>query len=189
MATLIQLLCRLPVLGALARHPIFPVAVAVWVLWLVGMTAGGHWSLFADRFFMSITMLFGSFVAGATSEGGGAVAFPVMTLVFGISPQVARDFSLVIQSVGMTAAAIAIFRMRAPIVKAPLIYSGLGGVIGIVLSLSLLDGKIPRPISRSFLSASGSALAPRCGGSTATASEPCFRRYRTPLGFTRCCSP
>lgn len=28
-------------------------------------------------YYMSITMLFGSLVAGATSEGGGAVAFPV----------------------------------------------------------------------------------------------------------------
>ena len=38
-----------------------------------------------------------------TSEGGGAVAFPVMTLALGIPPAVARDFSLMIQSCGMTA--------------------------------------------------------------------------------------
>ena len=35
-----------------------------------------------------------------TSEGGGAVAFPVMTLALGIKPSVARDFSLMIQSCG-----------------------------------------------------------------------------------------
>ena len=35
-----------------------------------------------------------------TSEGGGAVAFPVMTLALNISPGVARDFSLMIQSCG-----------------------------------------------------------------------------------------
>ena len=35
-----------------------------------------------------------------TSEGGGAVAFPVMTLALGIPPAVARDFSLMIQSCG-----------------------------------------------------------------------------------------
>ena len=35
-----------------------------------------------------------------TSEGGGAVAFPVMTLALNISPAVARDFSLMIQSCG-----------------------------------------------------------------------------------------
>ncbi len=32
----------------------------------------------------------GSLVAGGTSEGGAAVAFPVMTLLFHISPVVAR---------------------------------------------------------------------------------------------------
>ena len=36
-----------------------------------------------------------------TSEGGGAVAFPVMTLALGIKPTVARDFSLMIQSCGI----------------------------------------------------------------------------------------
>jgi hypothetical protein len=61
--------------------------------------------------YMSITMVFGSMVAGATSEGGAAVAFPVMTLVFGIAPPVARDFSFMIQSVGMTCASFTILYM------------------------------------------------------------------------------
>lgn len=39
-------------------------------------------------------------MGGMTSEGGGAVAFPVMTLALGIKPAVARDFSLMIQSCG-----------------------------------------------------------------------------------------
>ena len=45
-------------------------------------------------------MIFGATIAGMTSEGGGAVAFPVMTLALGIKPSVARDFSLMIQSCG-----------------------------------------------------------------------------------------
>ena len=49
---------------------------------------------------MSITMIFGSMIAGATSEGGGAVAFPVMTLALHIQPSIARDFSLMTQSCG-----------------------------------------------------------------------------------------
>ena len=36
-------------------------------------------------------------LAGMTSEGGGAVAFPVMTLVLGVHPSVARDFSVMVQ--------------------------------------------------------------------------------------------
>ena len=45
-------------------------------------------------------MVLGATVAGMTSEGGGAVAFPVMTLALKITPAVARDFSLMIQSCG-----------------------------------------------------------------------------------------
>ena len=52
------------------------------------------------RSLLSLTMVFGATVAGMTSEGGGSVAFPVMTLALEIQPGVARDFSLMIQSVG-----------------------------------------------------------------------------------------
>ena len=58
---------------------------------------------------MQLTCLY---CVGMTSEGGGAIAFPVMTLAFNISPSVARDFSLMIQSCGMTAAAFTIFFMK-----------------------------------------------------------------------------
>ena len=58
-----------------------------------------YFALFAEnnRYIMSITMMVGAMIAGMTSEGGGAVAFPVMTLALGIKPAVARDFSLMIQ--------------------------------------------------------------------------------------------
>ena len=36
-----------------------------------------------------------------TSEGGGAVAFPVMTLMLGVAPVIARDFSWMVQAAGM----------------------------------------------------------------------------------------
>ncbi|VDM63851.1 unnamed protein product [Angiostrongylus costaricensis] len=47
---------------------------------------------------MPVVMLLGSTVSGMTSEGGGAVAFPIMTLCLQIDPLTARDFSLMIQS-------------------------------------------------------------------------------------------
>lgn len=78
-------------------------------------------------------MVFGSFIAGASSEGGGAIAYPVMTLLFEIDPSVARNFSLAIQSVGMSAAALWIIARRVPIEKAYLWLVGLGGTIGIIL--------------------------------------------------------
>ena len=57
-------------------------------------------------------MCLGSFIAGATSEGGGAIAYPVMTLgPWKIAPLIARDFSLMIQSIGMIAAGAAISKL------------------------------------------------------------------------------
>ena len=76
---------------------------------------------------------------GMTSEGGGAIAFPVMTLAFDISPVVARDFSLMIQSCGMSAAAAAIFIMRIQIEWHSLTLCSAGGAVGIVFGLHLID--------------------------------------------------
>lgn len=57
---------------------------------------------------VSFTMLFASFIAGATSLGGGAVAFPVLTKVLEVPPHDAMLFSIAIQSIGMTAASFLI---------------------------------------------------------------------------------
>ena len=83
-----------------------------------------------------------------TSEGGGAVAFPVMTLALGIKPAVARDFSLMIQSCGkitvleifsnfhsksgMTAAAFTIFWMQIKLEKHSLVFCSTGAAAGMI---------------------------------------------------------
>eukprot|EP00041_Stephanoeca_diplocostata_P011105 m.180335 g.180335 ORF g.180335 m.180335 type:complete len:463 (+) comp18413_c0_seq2:271-1659(+) len=125
-----------------------PIAI-VWVAWWPYMIASDNWSLFSDtnngssnykpRWVMSITMVFGSIVAGATSEGGAAIAFPVMTLVLGISTRVARDFSLMIQSIGMVAAASTIFVMGVRIEVNSLYYTTCGGVVGIIFGLEIVS--------------------------------------------------
>ncbi|MEO0651611.1 MAG: TSUP family transporter, partial [Planctomycetota bacterium] len=121
-----------------ASRSIVAVALFVWACWLAGMVSGDRWGVFAEAWFMSITMVIGSFIAGATSEGGGAVAFPVMTLVFEIKPAVARDFSLMIQAVGMTAASATILYTRIPVERHALVWSSLGGAVGIVLGIEVI---------------------------------------------------
>ncbi|MCP4913798.1 MAG: sulfite exporter TauE/SafE family protein [Oligoflexia bacterium] len=102
---------------------------------------------------MSVTMLFGSFIAGATSEGGGAVAFPVMTLLFDIKPNVARDFSLLIQSFGMSAAAFTIIKNKIPIQKDVVFPILFFGIIGQILGFFFLDGFLsPKFLKISFTS-------------------------------------
>ncbi len=78
-------------------------------------------------------MVFGSFVAGGSSEGGGAIAFPVMTLIFKIHPAEARNFSLAIQSVGMTAATLWIIAKKISIEKTYLTLAAIGATAGIIL--------------------------------------------------------
>ncbi len=125
-------------------------ALAVWALWVTGMTHFQLWGLFADYAFMSITMVFGSFIAGATSEGGGAVAFPVMTLVFDIEPQVARDFSLMIQSVGISAAAIAIILFKIPVEWRAIGFAGSGGALGLIIGLEWIAPLLPPDYTKTF---------------------------------------
>ena len=80
-----------------------------------------------------------------TSEGGGAVAFPVMTLAFGIAPEIARDFSLMIQSCGMTAAAFTIFWMRVQLEWHSITFCSLGGIFGMIIGLEFIDHNLTPP--------------------------------------------
>ena len=126
------------------------VVMAVLPLWVMFMTLGGHWGEFTHSWFMSVTMLFGSFIAGATAEGGGAVAFPVMTLGFHLPPPVARDFSLIIQMVGMNAAAYCIIRNKVAIEWKAIRYATAGGALGVVFGLTFVVGHIPPPVVKMF---------------------------------------
>ncbi len=112
----------------------------------MGMAAGDRFGLLWSHGFMGLTMTVGSFIAGATSEGGGAVAFPVMTLVFGIAPATARDFSLLIQSVGMSAAALTIVSTRTPIAWRCLIPVSGGGALGMAIGLAWISPRVSPPV-------------------------------------------
>lgn len=87
-------------------------SVVVTVVWFVGVTATGNWGRILDNIVATITMVFGAFVAGSTPQGGGAVAFPVFTKGLDIPAEVARTFSLCIQTIGMGAAAFSILVNR-----------------------------------------------------------------------------
>ena len=132
-----------------------------------------YFSYFPDRYLLSITMVGGATVAGMTSEGGGAVAFPVMTLALGIKvgsvvvvvlmllpqPAVARDFSLMIQSCGeaaaltpspspvpgMSAAAFTIFWMKVQLEWHSLVFCSLGAVAGMIFGLEVVDTALSPP--------------------------------------------
>ncbi|MCB1174570.1 MAG: sulfite exporter TauE/SafE family protein [Leptospiraceae bacterium] len=112
-------------------------------LWLVYMVYAEKWHLMLDHWPISLTMVFGSLVAGATSEGGGAIAFPVFTKLLHIQPEIARTFSLAIQTVGMGAASIVILKYRIRIISQAVIYSSLAGCFGFLAGTFLIAPLMP----------------------------------------------
>jgi len=108
-------------------------ALITWTTWIVFLGLEGF-ELIKDHFTIALTMLLGSFVAGSTSVGGGAVAFPIFTKVLSIDSATALFFSLAIQSVGMTAASIMIFLTKIPICWRTIRYSVIAGGLGLLIS-------------------------------------------------------
>ncbi|WP_230874607.1 sulfite exporter TauE/SafE family protein [Methylomonas sp. LL1] len=94
------------------RNLVFLIPVLVWLGWyLLPDDAPPFWAI-AKHWRITLTMAFGSFIAGATSEAGGAVAFPVFTKLLAIPPLHAKLFSLATQSIGMGSAFLTILLLR-----------------------------------------------------------------------------
>ena len=110
------------------------------------MTLADRWTLFADLWPISLTMVAGSFVAGATPGGGAAVALPVFTKILKIPTTDAAHFGLMIQAVGMMMSSVMILVKRVPVLPKVIIWTTVGGFYGIVMG-DLLDdypGPVPQ---------------------------------------------
>ncbi len=135
--------------GRLLRSPFGPALLVVWPLWLAVVCTFDLWRTVADNLIATATMTLAAFVAGATAEGGGAIAFPVFTLGLGIAPDVARDFSFLIQAVGMGSASLTIVAARIPLCWRMIGYASLGGVVG-TTSMLWLQPSLPAPAVQIF---------------------------------------
>lgn len=133
-------------------------ALCVWSVWGF-YTYPDSWSVIYHHWQVSVTMIFGSIIAGATSEGGGAIAFPVFTKVLQISPGDAKVFSLAIQSVGMVAASIAILMMRIKVLWSVIGWVSLGGVFGMLIGALLLSPVLAPDIIRMLFTVMAVSLA------------------------------
>jgi uncharacterized membrane protein YfcA len=107
-------------------------------------------SIYSFSWPMALTMVVGAFIAGATAEGGGAIAFPVMTLLLSIAPADARVFSLGCQSFGMTSASALILQKKIPIIKKCILPVSLAGIAGFIISDLFLVKILPGPIVKLF---------------------------------------
>ena len=132
------------------RYPLACVVVVVWGLWLPFISVHGQWHHFLDKYPMALTMVLGSFLAGSTCIGGGAVAYPVMAWWLEIDAGTARDFALLIQTVGMGAASVTIFARRTRLCFDAIVYAGLGGVFGVVIGLEAVAPRVAPAIAKVF---------------------------------------
>lgn len=107
-----------------------------------------------DHWHYPATMILGAFIAGLTPEGGGAVAFPVLSVFFEIKREMARDFSLMIQSVGMTSASIWILTRKRNRLStyAPVLLFVPVSLAGFLLGMALLQAIPVHVIQALFLS-------------------------------------
>jgi uncharacterized membrane protein YfcA len=119
----------------------------VFVAWLV---FGGERALqaVASHWQVSLTMIFGSLVGGGTSEGGGAVAFPVMTKVLAVQAPNARLFTFAIQSVGMGAATTTIIVNRVPVEWKAIRNGAPWAILGVAVSSLALAPRLDAPSVR-----------------------------------------
>ena len=126
--------------------------LVVWCLWYT-YTAPNSILIINENWPVTLTMVFGSFIAGATSEGGGAIAFPVFTKVLHISPLDAKVFSLAIQSIGMTAATLTIVVMRVPVEWRVVFWATFGGLFGVIAGSALIAPFLPADLLKMVFTA------------------------------------
>ncbi len=134
------------------------IALFVWAAWLAFGGGLAVYHLFAD-WKVALTMVFGSLVGRGTSEGGGAIAFPIFTKLLHIAPYDARNFSLAIQSVGMGSASLSILYLRIPIERRALFYAGIPGVLGVAVGAYVVAPLIPPVIVRTSFTVLVSSLS------------------------------
>ncbi|MBF9033867.1 TSUP family transporter [Rhodobacterales bacterium HKCCE2091] len=126
------------------------VSASITLAWLAAVTMLGLWPRVIGQWPASLTMVFGSIVAGSTPQGGGAVAFPVFTKVLGVPAEVARSFSLCIQTVGMGAATLAIIINRRPVEWRTVAITTGAAVVGFLV-MAFLASDPSRPFRPSLL--------------------------------------
>lgn len=125
------------------RSTVIFIAIAVWTLWLTVLGFEGAISYVINNWEIDLSMMFASMIAGGTSVGGGAVAFPVFTKLLQIPPHDAKVFSLAIQSVGMGAASLAIALTKVKVEWRIIFWGSVGGFVGIFLGSNFIAPFLP----------------------------------------------
>jgi uncharacterized membrane protein YfcA len=130
------------VAGVLVRRSFWVWLCAWYAAWLGIVFLGGHTATVAEHWPIALAMALGSYFAGSTPMGGGTIGFPVLVLVLGESASLGRDFSLAVQSIGMTSAAIFILSSRRPVEWRLLGWTLLGVTAATPIAAALVAGRV-----------------------------------------------
>jgi uncharacterized membrane protein YfcA len=124
------------------------------IVWVALFAALNSIPFLIEHWYYPAIMVVGAFVAGLTPEGGGAVAFPALSVFLDVDRGMARDFSLMIQAVGMTSASIWILSRKGHHLPAyaPVLWFVPLSFLGFVLGMNLLQAVPVYVIQALFLS-------------------------------------
>jgi uncharacterized protein len=106
--------------------------------------------IFAREWAAMLTMVFGSFIAGASPEGSAAIAYPIFTLLLKISPDATRNFAFAIQSIGMSSATLLIIGLRLKVEWNYIKFVTLGGVFGLIFGTAYIVPLISPLLAKLF---------------------------------------
>jgi len=118
----------------LYRHSFWVLAAAFSIFFVLYMQENSI-ALYREYWPGAITMIGGSFVAGSTPLGGGAVAFPVFSKLLNASTDDARTFGFLIQAVGMSFATLFFVLNRINIVWRWIHVALPAAIIGLMLGI------------------------------------------------------
>lgn len=142
---------RVSNIAGIRRPPMLMINAAlglmVWITWALAF-GPSYFTYLIENWQIALTMIPGSLVGGGTSEGGGAVAFPVLTKVLAVPADQARAFTYAIQSVGMVCASLAILLARVPIEKRAIIWATPPAIVGAVVTILFIAPHVPLPMVR-----------------------------------------
>lgn len=117
--------------------------VLFYATWSLLLTGRHEWGQLPRHWPIAVAMALGSYIAGSTPMGGGTVGFPVLVLFFAMPAALGRNFSCMVQSIGMVSASILILCLRRPLAGRLLLWSMLGVCVGLPLGAVLVVPRVP----------------------------------------------
>ena len=137
--------------GVIKVATLFAPALMTWSIWAFVLTVNDAWSdSFSSYWTMSIALIFGSLLAGSTPCSAGVIVYPVTQLASLYPTPDSRDTSLLLQAVGLAAAAYTILIRRPQLLHGTgyliLFFTTLGGVGAIIGLVAALEREVANAV-------------------------------------------